>query len=176
MLLFFSRVYYHLHYSFKNKQQNIFLSISIYNIRFYHKELDIAEISPNPESIDFTTFPEEVNRIIENVKDTKEKIDYILSKIRIHKLSWSTAGGSSNAFLTGIASGAVWSLKGMIIGYITEKGELACRPQIEVFPTFQSKEFTTTIECIISLPFGQTRRTLLRKNRTNASVFTGDPE
>jgi hypothetical protein len=172
MLLFFSRVYYHLHYSIKNKQQQLFLSISIYNIRLYHKELDIAKASPDPESVDFTTFTDEVKRMIENVKDAKEKIDYILTVIRIHKLNWSTAGGSGDAFLTGIMTGAIWSIKGMIIGYISEKGRQVCRPHIEVLPAFQSKEFTTTIECIISLPFGKARHTLFR----NKSFFKDDSE
>ncbi|RDW21549.1 DUF2953 domain-containing protein [Oceanobacillus chungangensis] len=176
MLLFFSRVYFHLHYSLKNKQQQLFLTITIYKIPLYRKNLDISDISPDPISVDFTTFPDEVKRLKANVKDAKEKIDYILNTIRIHQLRWSTVGGSGDAFLTGIASGAVWSIKGIIIGYIYEMGEIVCRPDIEVLPTFQSKEFTTTIECIISLPLGQARHTLLRKKRGNASFFTSNSE
>ncbi|RDW16359.1 hypothetical protein CWR48_17090 [Oceanobacillus arenosus] len=162
LLLLFSRVYIRLQYTLNNKHQQLLLRMTILKIRFYKKNIDISGMPVDVETVDFKTFPDEMKHFIKNVKDSKEKIDHILKQVTIHRFYWSTTGGTGDAFLNGIASGAIWALKGMMTGYIAENGNLACRPRIEVLPTFQTAEFMTSIDCIISLRLGQAIHTLLR--------------
>ncbi len=77
-----------------------------------------------------------------------------LRKISVTKFEWQTLIGLGDAAHTGIASGALWSAKGGIIGLISHFLKLKATPQISITPHFQASVFQTHVSCIFQFRIG----------------------
>lgn len=86
----------------------------------------------------------------------------LLKEIKVLEFKWQTKGGSGNAFITSVASGAIWAIKGWLIGYLTQHLQLFEKPQIHVQPDFQSSSLETSFSCMISFRLGKTILGIMR--------------
>ncbi|MGI6487968.1 MAG: DUF2953 domain-containing protein [Syntrophomonadaceae bacterium] len=99
----------------------------------------------------------EAGEYLDKVLDIKRKLDEIplLKKfyfrtLKVKELRWETCIGSVDAMQTGLLAGGAWSIKGVLMAYISNK-----IPVREVFlnvvPQFNREGFTTSFYCIFQL-------------------------
>ncbi|UTR11392.1 DUF2953 domain-containing protein [Evansella sp. LMS18] len=77
-----------------------------------------------------------------------------LKKVSMLKLRWVTQIGAEDAALTGSSSGAVWMIKGNVLGIISNYMRLKTAPEIEVIPYFQQIKLKTSLKCMVSFRIG----------------------
>ncbi|MFL6557812.1 MAG: DUF2953 domain-containing protein, partial [Bacillus sp. (in: firmicutes)] len=75
-------------------------------------------------------------------------------KVSIKKLDWDTLIGAGDAAHTGMITGAIWALKGSIIGIISHYLRLREVPKVTVTPHFQAAVIQTRLTCIIQFRIG----------------------
>jgi hypothetical protein len=102
--------------------------------------------------------------ILNRFKDTKELLQHVvhlhsivkkfLKKISIHKLEWHTNFGIGDAASTGVFVGAGWSIKGSILGIVSQYMSLKTKPNITITPFFQHTFSHTKLTCMISFRIG----------------------
>lgn len=99
----------------------------------------------------------EAREYLGKVLDIKRKLDEIpllknfyFRTLEVKELRWETRIGSVDAMQTGLLAGGVWSIKGVLIAYISNK-----MPVREVFlnvvPQFNREGFETSFYCIFQL-------------------------
>ncbi|MCD5323867.1 MULTISPECIES: DUF2953 domain-containing protein [Pontibacillus] len=106
--------------------------------------------------------PEEILNRFQSIQDLvgsviglHKIVRRFLRKVRVHTLLWDTQVGTSNASMTGMICGGIWSVKGALIGMVSNYMVLKASPEIYVTPYFQQKHSQTRLECMISFRFGQ---------------------
>ncbi|PAF30238.1 DUF2953 domain-containing protein [Paenibacillus sp. 7516] len=71
-----------------------------------------------------------------------------LSHVQITKLSWSTRIGIGDAAYTAILTGWVWSIKSIIVGFLSYQIRFKRTPMLEVVPVWDDEmEFQTELDC-----------------------------
>ncbi|GLB58507.1 DUF2953 domain-containing protein [Cytobacillus sp. NCCP-133] len=102
--------------------------------------------------------------LINSMHDTKEVFNHIvslhkiirnfLSHVTIRKLEWHTFAGIGDAAHTGMLTGALWAVKGSIIGLVSHYMKLKAPPSITITPHFQFAVSQTAISCMIHFRVG----------------------
>lgn len=92
--------------------------------------------------------------LLEHVVSFHRIIRHFLKKVKITELDWCSAIGAGDAALTGMLSGAVWTVKGSIIGLISHYFHLQNVPQVSVQPYFQMKVTQTVFKCMLQFRIG----------------------
>ncbi len=92
--------------------------------------------------------------LIQHVVGFHRIIRYILSKVRIKDIEWSSIIGLGDAAHTGAISGAVWAVKGAIIGIISNYMKMQNMPHIHIYPQFQRNTSETLFKCMIRFRLG----------------------
>ncbi|HWO97315.1 MAG TPA: DUF2953 domain-containing protein [Bacillus sp. (in: firmicutes)] len=108
-------------------------------------------------------------RLLEDAKDfLKHVVGFhkimkrFLSHVSVERIRWNTVVGVGDAMYTGVAVGVVWSLKGSIMGIISQYMRLKDHPIMEVLPSFQYPVSETRFQCMISFRIGHAILTSLR--------------
>ncbi|MEW4427296.1 MULTISPECIES: DUF2953 domain-containing protein [Paenibacillus] len=71
-----------------------------------------------------------------------------LNRLHITQLSWSTRIGIGDAAHTAILTGWVWSIKSIIIGFLSYQIQFKRQPMLEVVPVWEDEmEFQTELNC-----------------------------
>ncbi len=78
----------------------------------------------------------------------------LLTAVCCEKFCWNTRFGTSDAAVTGIMSGLLWSAKADVLYRLTKQIRFVAKPIIGVYPDFQDTGFITEFECIFSLRLG----------------------
>lgn len=78
-----------------------------------------------------------------------------LSKMNIKNVEWHTVIGVSDAAYTAIFTGAIWAIKGSLIGMISNYMKLKDMPKMTVTPYFQQTVSQTRFRCMIQFRIGQ---------------------
>lgn len=159
VIIFLSRIYITGNYFYRQNKQRLFITISIFHIRIYKKDVDVMAKSNNDVSLfndlSLDTFTTKLKDLFQIVKQSGSMANLILNRISIHQLKWVTRGGTGEASTTGLTSGLIWTIKGALIGIMVEKSNLKCKPEIEVIPYFQNKYIESKMDCIVSIRLGQ---------------------
>nr|WP_251025959.1 DUF2953 domain-containing protein [Bacillus sp. ISL-47] len=102
--------------------------------------------------------------LINSLHDTKEMINHIVSlhriirnflrHVTIRKLEWHTFAGIGDAAHTGMLTGALWAIKGSIIGLVSHYMKLKAPPDITITPHFQFAVSQTAFSCMIHFRVG----------------------
>jgi hypothetical protein len=133
--------------------------------------------------------------LFNSFKDTKEILTHViglhkiirsfLKKITIKEFEWFTVAGTGDAAYTGMLIGALWAIKGSIVGLISHHMKLKVMPNITITPNFQRAYSQTTLRCMIHFRIGHAMLAGIKlvkywkggkpKFRSKAlSVFSGD--
>lgn len=102
--------------------------------------------------------------LINSLHDIRELINHIVSlhkiirkflrHVTISKLEWHTFAGVGDAAHTGMLTGALWAIKGSIMGLVSHYMKLKARPDITITPQFQFAVSQTAISCMIHFRVG----------------------
>ncbi len=92
--------------------------------------------------------------IINHVVTLHTIVKRFLKKVHIKELYWHSELGLGDAVLTGQASGAVWTLKGLIIGTMARYMRMKQVPKLSITPQFQRLISQTDFSCMISFRAG----------------------
>jgi hypothetical protein len=103
---------------------------------------------------DFINSLNDTKEILIHVKEMHKIIKRFLRKVKIDQVLWKTLFGTGDAAATGTMTGAIWALKGSIIGLISGYMRLQTQPSIEVIPSFQKAVIQTHFSCIIQFRIG----------------------
>lgn len=103
--------------------------------------------------------------ILDKIKEFKQFLDHVvgfykivkrfLKQIHIKELQWKSQIGFDDAALTGVVTGLAWSVKGIVIGIISNYMNLKKQPIIEITPNFHSAVEITDFQCMFSFRLGQ---------------------
>jgi hypothetical protein len=92
--------------------------------------------------------------LIQNVFNMQVIVSKFLKRVMIKRLEWHTLVGVGDAAHTGIITGAIWSLKGGVVGLLSNFLRLKEMPVLSVTPHFQMAIIQTRITCIFQFRIG----------------------
>ncbi|MCP8967458.1 DUF2953 domain-containing protein [Ectobacillus ponti] len=122
---------------------------------------------------------EKLPELIKTAGDIHTIIKGFLRKIKVKKFEWITHFGTGDAAATGIASGGIWSVKGIVAGFLANYMQVVRAPELQVHPVFQGKVTATQLDCTVSFQIGQAMIAglkLFRYIRRHRSVFVAQTE
>ncbi|CAG9623346.1 DUF2953 domain-containing protein [Sutcliffiella rhizosphaerae] len=106
----------------------------------------------SPKDI-FQSFQDTYN-LVKHVVGMHEIVQRFLSKVEVKHLEWHTNIGVGDAAYTGVLVGAGWSIKGGIVGLISNYTKFQANPEISITPYFQQIVSQTLFKCMIRIRIG----------------------
>ena len=115
------------------------------------KQLDEKRIEKKEKSISKENKAKKLYKNYDEDKYfTKEVIYYLWRKIKIKKINWNTRLGIENAAVLGIMTGILWSIKGVIIGFILNN-KIVEDLYVDVVPVYNTNNIEISFNCIIKV-------------------------
>lgn len=84
------------------------------------------------------------------LRDYKLMAKTALHYTTVENIHWTTAVGLQDAMHTGIGTGSIWAIKGIIISFISINSRME-RLHLEVDPDYNRQIFSSTLNCIIRI-------------------------
>ena len=103
---------------------------------------------------DFLNNLKNFQEILEHVFQLNRILRRLFNKMSVTKFEWYSVIGVGDAAHTGTVSGALWAIKGSIIGLFSHYLRMKTIPQIMVHPNFQQIITQTNLSCIIQFRIG----------------------
>lgn len=124
------------------------------------QKTEAGTVTPLPKKR-FRLTPEKVRKYIQNVYRLKKRVhDFneifkrIFKHIYCDQLEWYTKVGVGDAAITGIMTGALWSIQSVFIGFISRYITFRTVPKMNVTPAFQDQDINTQVHCILVFRIG----------------------
>jgi hypothetical protein len=96
----------------------------------------------------------DLNEILKHVNDMFVIIKKLLQKMTIKQFEWHSLLGVGDAAFTGMATGALWTIKSSVISILSHFLKLKEMPVLSVTPQFQFAVIQTRLTCIIQFRIG----------------------
>lgn len=140
------------------------LSIQIYwfGLQIVKRIYRLNDASLTADYNYFQNISEQLKQVFKMMKQGERLLSIVLRQFVIRRLDWHTKGGTGDAALTGMIAGGVWSLKGMITGWMIQKSKRSCLPDLQVIPLFQHKGVEMFFSCMVSTRFAQAIHIILQ--------------
>jgi Protein of unknown function (DUF2953) len=103
---------------------------------------------------DVATYLSNRKKLLKHVFGLHRIVRKFFRKVTMKGLEWNTLIGLGDAAHTGTITGAIWALKGSIIGLLSHYFKLKEMPKITVTPHFQAAVIQTRLTCIIQFRIG----------------------
>ncbi|MFZ5650079.1 MAG: DUF2953 domain-containing protein [Bacillota bacterium] len=107
-------------------------------------------------------FLKQISAWTEVLISIKPAIKYIMSRTELSELKWKTVYGFNDPYSTGMASGLIWSVKGVIVSVICNYIKPSAPPALSVMPSFSRSGFMVSFNCIFITKTGHIISTGLR--------------
>ncbi|MFD3445304.1 DUF2953 domain-containing protein [Microbacteriaceae bacterium 4G12] len=117
---------------------------------------------------------EKLSDFIKTIEDIHTMSKAFLHKVKVRELKWTSHFGTGDAASTGMIAGLIWTIKGMLVGLVSNYMKVTKRPELNVNPIFQGEAIVTHLECLVSFRVGQAlvlTIALLRYLRKNHSTL-----
>ncbi|WP_019909906.1 DUF2953 domain-containing protein [Paenibacillus sp. HW567] len=121
---------------FENIQQGIMVKLEESGIAPFRKDKDHKE-QINKEWI--STWLDNFRKALKATRGLKQWMKATLSHVQITKLDWSTDFSLGDAADTAVAAGALWGVKGSVIGWLSQQVRMKQAPRLFVVPVFQDE-------------------------------------
>jgi hypothetical protein len=102
--------------------------------------------------------------LLRSMKDAKELLKHVVGlykivrqffkKVAVEYLEWHTVVGVGDAAYTGIIAGAFWTVKGSLLGLLSNYMKLKQLPVVTITPSFQGTISQTSFKCMIRFRIG----------------------
>lgn len=187
----FLRLYTSFEFLLDGENSYFYIKVKVLGIVIWKKQILFSEedlINPNNGELNsdreayrpsnFSSKLQQFKELLFQLIDAKPLVLKVLSRINIHRLYWKTYIGTGDASATGILCGALWGMKGSIVGLITNYMNILQKPMIEVNPTFQEKRLYSECSGMVSARLGQTIYTfvqLIKYVNSNHSNWANEP-
>lgn len=89
------------------------------------------------------------------IKLYRRVVRRLVNSLTCERLQWKTTYGSDDAANTGIITGALWTVKGMLVTVLRRRFSFTAPPEIAVIPVFGQSRFDVDFQCIFSLRLGK---------------------
>lgn len=109
--------------------------------------------SPKTKETNFLQLISFLQKNFNSLKQYKDHIDYMKSKIKLSKLSISTTIGTGDAAATAFVTGFLMTALSMTFAYIGNKSPLESQ-KCTVIPYFNGTIFDLKVDCIINFKIG----------------------
>ncbi|MFO6497917.1 MULTISPECIES: DUF2953 domain-containing protein [Bacillus] len=96
----------------------------------------------------------QMKQLVEQVINLQPIVRGFLKRIHVTKLEWTSVLGFSDAALTGIITGAAWSVKAWVIAVLDLLFCFDHQPDYEVIPAFNQPSSKTHLTCIFHFRLG----------------------
>ena len=103
---------------------------------------------------DFLTKLQNSSDLLHKVFGMNIIVKKFLQKVTIKNFEWHTLIGVGDAAHTGVMTGALWSIKGGVIGVLSHYMRLKKMPQLSVTPHFQASVIHTKLTCMFQFRIG----------------------
>jgi hypothetical protein len=179
ILIIFSKITIYLNYYHHKDDDNLKVEIRLwFGLIRIKKQIPLIKVDDNSPSIilkeseksnEETENNEKVKQItpqklINSLKNFREIIEHVfqlnsivknfLKKVTIQRFEWQSAIGVGDAVYTGVAAGALWSVKGAIVGVLSNYLRMKEMPKIMVQPNFQQMVTSTDLLCMFQFRIG----------------------
>jgi hypothetical protein len=173
ILIIFSKLTILVNYYHHNDNDDLKVELRIwFGLIKYKKHIPLIKVDDNSPSIvveddssDKNVKQITPNDMLTNLQNTKEMLKHVFGmnvivrkffrKVTIKKFEWHSMIGVGDAAHTGMATGALWAVKGGIIGMLSHFLKLKEMPQLTVTPHFQAVVIHTQLTCIFQFRIGQ---------------------
>lgn len=115
---------------------------------------DTTEETKQYSPSDLLNFLSNSKELLNHVVQFHRIVRSFLAKLTIRNIEWSSIVGLGDAAHTGMISGAIWAVKGSIIGIISNYMKLLDMPKINIYPHFQGVASETLFSCMIQFRIG----------------------
>lgn len=153
LIIAFVKLSIHITFHHSKEQSTVYIQTLIFKWKIFKKELNLDQ--SQGEQINYMNFRDEILQFIKSMPTVYRNIIHFLSLIELSFFEWKTKGGTGDAVTTGISTGAVWTIKGIIIGFLREHMKKVDDLIVEVTPDFQKSFIQTDIRCMITIRLGK---------------------
>jgi hypothetical protein len=115
-----------------------------------NSEQKVTQIEKN----DITTSLENAKELLYRVVNLHLIVRKFFKKVTLKQLEWHSIIGVGDAAHTGTITGAIWAIKGSIIGMLSQYIKLKEMPNLTVTPHFQLAIIHTRLSCIFQFRIG----------------------
>ncbi|WP_342432584.1 DUF2953 domain-containing protein [Neobacillus sp. FSL H8-0543] len=180
LIIIFTKLTIFINYYHHNDNDDLKIEFRVWGIIKYKLKIPLIKIDDNSPSLvikgntQMGEAPENQSEtkakkivpedVISYLKDAKEIIQHIVGmnvivrkfmrKVTVKQFEWHSLIGVGDAALTGMISGAVWTLKGSIVGILSHYLRLKEMPNLSVTPHFQFAILQTHLTCIFQFRIG----------------------
>lgn len=123
-----------------------------------------TEAGPNEKDLSNETKKYTAEDILKSFQDMEHLLKHItgfykivrsfLKKVSVSNLEWITVVGVGDAAYTGMLTGAFWSVKGSLIGFMSTLMKVKTIPKIMITPEFNRAISQTSLRCMIHFRIG----------------------
>ncbi|WP_244440893.1 DUF2953 domain-containing protein [Neobacillus jeddahensis] len=115
-----------------------------------NQEPTVSQITHN----DLLTKLQNGREVLQKVVHMHVIVRKFFQKISVKKLEWHSLMGVGDAAHTGMLAGALWAVKGGIVGWLSHYFRLKEMPHLSVTPHFQATVIQTRITCMFQFRIG----------------------
>ncbi len=181
MLIIFSKLTIRLNYYHHNDNDDLTVQFRIwFGLIKYTMKIPLIKIDDNSPSIvvkrnsemgnssengtptkveqikkdDIMTYFSNAKEILQHVINMNVILSKFMKRIIVKRIEWHSLVGVGDAAHTGTLTGAIWTLKGSIMGMLSHFLRLKEMPILSVTPHFQLPIIQTRITCIFQFRIG----------------------
>lgn len=123
-----------------------------------------VETGPNENTTQKGTKRLTPEKLFKSINDVKEVLNHVvnmhtivrifLKKVKVKNFEWHSQAGIGDAAHTGVLCGAIWTVKGSLIGLLSNYMKFEVSPTINVIPNFQQMTSKTSLKCMFQFRIG----------------------
>ena len=180
LLIIFSKIKVYINYQHHNDDDHLIIQFKAwFGLIKYKLEFPLIKIDDNSPTIvvkqkmpdakqdsleqkstkqfsfeDFLNSLHDMKELLKSVVSLQTIVQKFLKKVVVRKLEWHTVVGIGDAASTGMISGAIWTVKGGVVGLISNFLKLQAVPIMTVTPQFQLVVSHIAFSCMIQFRIG----------------------
>jgi hypothetical protein len=169
LVIFFTKIYIQISYQHEKDMDELNIKITFWKIISIQKKINLNQLETSnlqqkewmnekeePEEDELTEgFIKKAKKTFRLAQNVIPIVNEFLKKITVHSFEWKTKIGSKDASIAGMLTGALWGVKGGIVGVISQRMKLKELPTLTITPLFHQSTISTSLQCMISFRVGK---------------------
>ncbi len=110
----------------------------------------ISRVEPAPQGKE-TPLPKRIKKWLPFLKAALPSLRFLFHRTKFHQLRWHTRIGFSDAYVTALAAGLLWGVKGFLVSILYSISAPQCRPDLAVVPEYRRPDLAVVLESTITV-------------------------